>query len=1625
MDMRAIDHRAKSAPSSGPKRSGVTARPPDGTLRGADGVRNHLTGAQGIQGIIMATLKTHLKSARDAITAKDWEKALASAEGALAIDNQSYSAYVFLGVAQLNLKRVSESEAAYRAAIKIDQVQPLAWQGLISLYEQQHDIDRLIADAQSLMHIWKEKGEAEKLGLLMVKMITLPQKSRKQSVAVLSLVLGDSPFHSLLSTLPEPDHTNPEASPLLKLQLMLANTLPTLHEIIELVQTEQDETISREISKRRTRLTSVPKTGAQTRAEVINEVYPSSLLPQYWQQVLDHPLAGDETRREVEAKLLAFYIDWLESLPSPFADEIPNSTKRIETGSTAESHASSRLKKQEAKDSIRHKIEDLAQGQAILRISNQKAWDIVLDWGEVLPDGQSTDSYGFLKNLPDAMPDAPLSTLVRAFQQIHNEAEEEEDVAFEDPLEQIELSFEGAQDHSILSHVLAASVYFDLKEWSTVIQIAQGGLTKLTKLEKTIGKRLPTLKRRLTIHLACALTYESPPVHHLRATRYLDAILSDEPNNGHILMAKACVLRHSKQWKLANDFYSRSLEALPHLTSQERLEMRLQQACCLFEIGNINLAMQNLEQIVEGCEELVEEDADNQEASHTLAQTWYRLGRCKWAQSHPEDQNCAGSDASDLEEIKHGAYTCFIKSIKCDTSIASSFTYLGLYYDEQNDHTRSSKCYQRAFELDATQEVAAFKLASEFADNRQWDLVAVVTKRLLFGGVSEKIQFNSEEDGPTNLINLASYQQHVWAWKAAGVVELSEGKYTAAINTFQRAIRCSPNDHQIMLKLGLAYQGAGKHVAALKSFIAARQLIDKSVEETSPPDSGGSSAWYVDYCIGDSQRQLGLLEPAIKNLGKIVENRPEQLGVKVILAETKYTMGLKNSEKGAFAEAECELTQCLDIVRDVLEKTKSRLVIKAGWKIAGNVFAEFARWNRTIPMTTFLVDAGESDSNEQLRAHLSYFVNLAAKMNVDNILANVKSVNCLETSAILSENGSPGIFLLLSALAFKVRLVIELSESQKNSAADAWSDLAIALGGLSRWLDSTLSKTSSSDPSSFFKTQMGPQATLSEAVHCIKAGLQMNSFSSGAWNTLGVLTFNLNPRLSQHAFIRSVELVPKNHIAWTNLGFFYVTHSDLDLANQAFERAQLIEPDWSLSWMGQGLIASLNGQQQKAGELVEHAYSLSLGSITTIESCYATVTLKTFTNDAPKSSQHTSTLIAPMLAAEKLLKRYPKDPTFLNLHALISECLGNFDEAAQSLGKSAELLEAVYEVTESTEVERRYMLANLNLGRIRLRQKDYEEAISALETVLSLRPPFDKNTETIECALQSTVIRVQAACQIAMARYFSQDAEQCLVGLDKALRELHGIQLDESLGLSKELAPYSSAVSGIIARVLWAQSKESKAKEMISDVILKNSSEKFIDYDLINSLLAITILEGGSDEALQTALNTTDESNGESTEQSLGSGEQVPVHESMDEAQIHRKANVEIISRLEELILRTTRNKRITRDTKSETNTILNFLEFTIKLLDERPSHNGHAFVKSFETVKEILGSCIREVRETEADKQLIKQRAIIFKSFDEQLAVSDLAASNEDHSDHPGGQTGDFIDETTISLADQLNFLV
>ena len=68
-------------------------------------------------------------------------------------------------------------------------------------------------------------------------------------------------------------------------------------------------------------------------------------------------------------------------------------------------------------------------------------------------------------------------------------------------------------------------------------------------------------------------------------------------------------------------------------------------------------------------------------------------------------------------------------------------------------------------------------------------------------------------------------------------------------------------------------------------------------------------------------------------------------------------------------------------------------------------------------------------------------------------------------------------------------------------------------------------------------------------------------------------------------------------IPWSNLGLFYLKHEDYELANKAFLRAQVLEPDYAQAWLGQAALARLHGDLAQAALLTEHAAGLSNGSV--------------------------------------------------------------------------------------------------------------------------------------------------------------------------------------------------------------------------------------------------------------------------------------------------------------------------------------------------------------------------------------------------------------------------------------------
>ena len=55
---------------------------------------------------------------------------------------------------------------------------------------------------------------------------------------------------------------------------------------------------------------------------------------------------------------------------------------------------------------------------------------------------------------------------------------------------------------------------------------------------------------------------------------------------------------------------------------------------------------------------------------------------------------------------------------------------------------------------------------------------------------------------------------------------------------------------------------------------------------------------------------------------------------------------------------------------------------------------------------------------------------------------------------------------------------------------------------------------------------------------------------------------------AQHCFLKSLQR-QRTAVTYTNLGFLYYRHDNIEMANKAFSNGQQTDPMYSLAWIGQ------------------------------------------------------------------------------------------------------------------------------------------------------------------------------------------------------------------------------------------------------------------------------------------------------------------------------------------------------------------------------------------------------------------------------------------------------------------------
>ncbi|MCJ1285074.1 Superkiller protein 3 [Xylographa opegraphella] len=773
------------------------------------------------------------------------------------------------------------------------------------------------------------------------------------------------------------------------------------------------------------------------------------------------------------------------------------------------------------------------------------------------------------------------------------------------------------------------------------------------------------------------------------------------------------------------DDYEGATDSLARALKQSTdVKVKAEYAWCKAMTGDHGTSLKELE----AC--LPELEKADVKTKSLRAQTLYRIGMCIW---NLDPSKRARKDRA-------GAYARFLSSLQANLNYAPSYTILGIYYaDYAKDKKRSRKCFQKAFELSSSEVEAAERLARAFADQREWDLVEVVAQRVVDSGKIRPPP-GSKRKGIS------------WPFAALGVCQLNNQDYAKSIVSFQSALRISPDDYQCWVGLGEGYHNSGRYIAATKAFEQAQKL------ETSIGGVQAEDTWFCKYMLANVRRELGDYEDATQGYEDVLSMRPTELGVTIALLQTHVESAWCSIELGYFGQAAESAGKAVAVAAVVV---KGRPAAFNLWKALGDACAIFS-W---------------------MQAYLHRF----PIEEVRSVLGNDKTVEMFEQMSDIDKVGASSLDQLCPTKQTPVTLeqcihaailahkrLVHTCVHDVHAQAVAWYNL----GWTEYRAHSVMGKDSTASPKN------NGSVYLKASVRCFKRAIELEAGNSEFWNALAVVTTQLNPKVAQHAFVRSLYLNDKSARVWTNLGALYLLQHDNQLANDAFTRAQSADPEYTHAWLGQGILALLLGEVKESRSLFAHAFEIADASTIVTKRLYASSAFDQSLEQVSPSG--TTDILQPLFALHQLKSQITTDYVFEHLQALLCERISASDEAIASLSAVCARMEEEYETSESSLSLARFAQAKADIARACLAAQDFDAAVENAETALDLSADLDSNSEAFNTCHR---YRLSAHLTAGLAYHYTGLMDKAITMFRAALEETDG----------------NPDVVCILSQVLWAK----------------------------------------------------------------------------------------------------------------------------------------------------------------------------------------------------------------------------
>lgn len=1006
-------------------------------------------------------------------------------------------------------------------------------------------------------------------------------------------------------------------------------------------------------------------------------------------------------------------------------------------------------------------VRKLVDGMVIIRHPYRLAWELWLEWKDV-EDLEELD-VDVVHQYIALFPDRGLAKVLRGFMATEispwpqgtppgSDEDEEGGTAVHtslNPEDRLVLMTEGvdiAKD-SYLAFRLMADYYLHLAEYESAVEIARKALASLTGIRTRSGLLLQGNLDAVNSTLAASLVHYQAPRHHPEAKVMFESILQRKKTFGPALIGIGLILEEEGEYEQAMSFLQRALTQDP-----TNFRIGAEAAWCKALMGDYKSGLEELQSYSQGMEV-------RDSRSRTLkGQTMYRIGMCQW---DLDKSKAARKD-------RKGAYASFLACIKTDPSCAPAYTALGTFYEDYaRDRKRARQCFQKAFELSPAEVLAAERMARSFAGTGDWEIVEAIAQRVVGSGHAKPTP-GSKKRGVS------------WPFSALGVVQMGRLDYQQAIVSFLAALRIKPDDYHSYIGLGESYHNSGRYQSALRAFrFAQNPPADVTFTET-------VDGWFTEYMLANVHRELGDFGEAVAGYTSVLKLRPREFGVSIALLQTLTERAWRAVESGFFGQAIESATEAIEVAAGIVEYEPEAFNL---WKSVGDCCAIYASVQvraDAFPVETvkkLLHGAADSATYAVLgsldQPDLSTFAALAAESTTADTTTSI------------------WVRLPLVAAVLAHKRAVAACMHDIHAQAVAWYNLGWSTYRAHVYLEAGGASSVASQPELFLQL----------CTRSFKRAIELEAGNSDFWNSLGVVTSGRNPRISQHALVRSLHLEERSPKVWTNLGALCMLQGNMDLAHQTFARAQSTDPDYAPAWVGEGTLAMLAQKVKEAHLHFTHAYEIGTADATIVKEMFVSLAFDLLLTSSRNATEDAA-LVQPLMAAAQLhaQEAITELAAFQHVLALLRERAGDQVDAVRKLTDLAEVAEADYEKSESTVAFQHFLSAKADLARNLLANGDEKGAIEAAQMVLDLTT--DAGAQASSPRVQQ--MRLSAHLTVGIATFFENSFDDALAAFRAALTE----------------SDNNPDAVCLLAQILWARGSPQEravAREQLFQTIEKHS----------------------------------------------------------------------------------------------------------------------------------------------------------------------------------------------------------